>query len=98
MRRLFLPVTFFCLFSSVAFAEQSKKVDIFVTSWCHYCRNLETFLNQNQIEYSRHDVEADAEAGEEFTRLGGEGVPLARVGDQIIHGYDPQGILAALNE
>ena len=96
MKRLFLLIAFLSLFSAAAFAAQSKKVDIFVTSWCPYCRKLENFLKQNRIDYTRHDVEADTESSREFDRLGGDGVPLVRVGEQVIHGYDPKEILAAL--
>ena len=96
MKRLFLLVAFFSLVSAGVFAAQAKKVDIFITSWCPYCRKLENFLKQNQIDYTRHDVEADAESGREFDRLGGDGVPLVRVGEQVIHGYDTKEILAAL--
>ena len=75
---------------------QIPQVEIFVTSWCPYCRKLESFLKQNRIDYTRYDVENDAKGAEEFGRMGGGGVPMARVGKEIIHGYDPEGILAAL--
>ena len=77
-------------------AVQKTKVDVFVTSWCPYCKKLEAFLKQSQIDYTRHDVEADAKANEEFEKMGGSGVPMARVGKDIIEGYDPQRILASL--
>ena len=96
MKRAFLLLTFLLLIGSEVFAAQAKKVDIFVTSWCPYCRKLETFLKQGQIDYTRHDVEADAASEQEFQHLGGDGVPMVRVGDKIIHGYDPEEILAAL--
>ena len=77
---------------------QNAAVEIFVTSWCPYCRKLETFLKKSRIEYTRYDVEADANARDLFESLGGSGVPMSRVGKNIIHGYDPAGIIAALNE
>ena len=96
MKRLFVLVAFFSLLGSSAVAYQTKKVDIFITSWCPYCRKLEGFLKQNQIDYTRHDVEKDAQSAKEFDRLGGTGVPMVRVGDDIIRGYDPERILASL--
>ena len=77
--------------------SQSKTVEIFVTSWCPYCMRLESFLKKNDIDYTRYDVERDAKGARIFTELGGEGVPLSRVGKQVIHGFDPERILAALN-
>ena len=75
---------------------QNAKVEIFVTSWCPYCRKLETFLKQNNIEYTRYDVEADSEASDLFDHLGGTGVPLVRVDTDVIHGYDPDRIVESL--
>ena len=100
MKRWLWVLVLLALFSPAsapgASDTQTPKVEIFVTSWCPYCRKLESFLKENQIDYTRYDVEKDAKGAEEFGRLGGEGVPMARVGEEIIHGYDPEGILAAL--
>ena len=82
--------------SAASSTEQTPKIDVFVTSWCPYCRRLEGFLKKNHIDYTRYDVEQDVKGAEEFDRLGGEGVPLTRVGKEIIHGYDPERIIAAL--
>ena len=75
---------------------QNAKVEIFVTSWCPYCRKLEAFLKENNITYTRYDVEADSDAAELFEHLGGTGVPVVRVDTDVIHGYDPEGIIASL--
>ena len=77
-------------------SAQTKKVEIFVTSWCPYCRKLESFLKTNGIEYTRYDVENDEAGSQLFSELGGEGVPVTRVGHRVIHGYDPESIVAAL--
>ena len=96
MKRFFLILVFFLSLSSIGLSSQVKKVDIFVTSWCPYCKKLEGFLKQNRIDYTRHDVEQDCPAAQEFKRIGSNGVPLVRVGDKVIRGYDPQEILASL--
>ena len=72
------------------------RVEIFVTSWCPYCRRLESFLKQSRIDYTRYDVEADAKGAQIFEELGGTGVPVARVGKKVIYGSDPERIIAAL--
>ena len=82
--------------SASAPTVQAAKVEIFVTSWCPYCRKLEAFLERNQIEYTRYDVEADTKGAEIFEELGGSGVPVTRVGNEVIHGYDPERIIAAI--
>jgi glutaredoxin len=72
------------------------KVEVFVTSWCSYCSKLEAFLKKNKIDYTRYDIESDAKGAEIFKEIGGAGVPVTRVDDQIIHGYDPDQIVQAL--
>ena len=74
------------------------KVDLYLTSWCPYCRKLENFLNDHHIVYTRHDIEADPASAEEFGDLGGEGVPLTRIGNKVIYGYDPEKVLQALKK
>ena len=96
MRRRLLFLLVPLIFLSSASWAQDKKVDVFVTSWCPYCVKLEKFLKNNEIDYTRHDVERDADGGRLFSELGGEGVPLSRVGSTVIHGYDPEGIMTAL--
>ena len=71
----------------------SPKVEIFITSWCPYCRQLETFLKKNKILYTSYDIEQDAKGAEIFEKIGGAGVPMVRVGKEVIHGYDPDRIL-----
>ena len=77
-------------------AAQIKKVDVYLTSWCPYCRKAEDFLKEKNISYDRHDIERDSEARTAYRKLGGRGVPLIRVGDRIIYGYDKGQIAAAL--
>ena len=74
----------------------SKKVEVFVTGWCPYCKKLESFLKNNHIDYTRYDVEQDAAGAAIFEKIGGDGVPVARIGNKVIHGYDPDAVLAAL--
>ena len=78
-------------------AMSTKKVEIFVTSWCPYCKKLETFLKKEKIDYTRYDIEQDPKGGAIFSSIGGEGVPVIRVGKEVIHGYDPDAVLAAIH-
>ena len=95
-KRSLLSLVALLLVCAAVYSAPAKKVDIFITSWCPYCRKLETFLQQNKIDYTRHDVEKDPVSADEFKRLGGQGVPLTRVGKKLVRGYDPGEILAAL--
>ena len=103
MKRFICAMSFVFLFTPAAFAASEPapkiavpKVEIFVTEWCPYCRKLETFLKDHHVEYTRYNVEKDEKGYNLFTELGGQGVPVSRVGKTVIHGYDPEGLMAAL--
>ena len=95
---IFVIVSLLCAEPCPAWAAspQTRKVEVFVTSWCPYCLKLESFLKDQGIDYTRYDVESDEAGSRIFSELGGEGVPMTRVGNQVIHGYDPESIVAAL--
>ena len=76
---------------------KKQKVEIFVTSWCPHCRELETFLDAKKISYSRYDVERDAKGRKKYQSLGGGGVPLIKIGPQIIRGFSEQTVTQALH-
>ena len=73
---------------AAALAAGQPEVVIYVTDWCGYCKQTRQFLDANSIRYSAHDVEKSAEARTAHQQLGGRGVPLIVVGDEVIHGYD----------
>lgn len=75
-----------------------KQVEVYVTSWCRYCRQLEAFLNEKRIRYARYDIEQDLEAKQRYDEYGGNGVPFTRIGDSSIAGYSPDGIMKALGK
>ena len=113
MKKWVLLSTFLILAGNVAFASgvtpkneppaqagatPTASVEIFVTSWCPYCRKLESFLKANNVSYTRYDVEADAKGAEIFDKIGGTGVPVTRIGNEVIHGYDIDRITVALKK
>ncbi|MDH4099670.1 MAG: DUF4124 domain-containing protein [Nitrospirota bacterium] len=71
----------------------SKTLEVFVTSWCPYCKKLEAFLDAKKIPYTRYDIEKDEKAHRVYKELGGRGVPLTRIGSDVVRGYNPEAIL-----
>ncbi|MBZ0165506.1 MAG: glutaredoxin family protein, partial [Candidatus Omnitrophica bacterium] len=68
-------------------------------SLCHpfpYCRKMESFLKKNGIQYRRYNIDADRAANRRYQSMGGGGIPLTKVGDYVIRGYDPGAVLRAL--
>ncbi|MRR58966.1 MAG: hypothetical protein EG824_12250, partial [Deltaproteobacteria bacterium] len=51
-------------------------VEIFVTSWCGYCRMMEKALDKKGVAYTTFDIEKDDRAAQIYRDLGGRGVPL----------------------
>ena len=73
-----------------------KKVEIFVTRWCPYCKALEGFLKAQRVTYTKYDIEKDAAAEREYNRLGRPGVPVTKIGNEVLSGFDQADLLAAL--
>ncbi|MCB0339953.1 MAG: glutaredoxin family protein [Bdellovibrionales bacterium] len=74
----------------------SAKVEIFIASWCPYCKQLEQFLSKQGIRYTRYDVEKSSIGKSIYNKLGGGGVPVVRIGETVIRGYNPDAVLATL--
>jgi len=72
------------------------EVEIFVTSWCPYCRALEGYLKSKGVPFRRYDIEHDSAGMVKYERLGGGGVPIATIGATIIRGFDPVALDRAL--
>ena len=76
----------------------SVRVEVFMTSWCGYCKKMERFLNEKRIPYTAYDIEKDSAAAKTFKELGGRGVPVVRIGSHVVHGYDPGAVMGYYNE
>lgn len=74
----------------------AKKVELYVTSTCPYCRQAESYLSQKGIPYTAYDVNRDQAAASRFRSLGGRGVPLIVIGTKTISGFSAEAIDMAL--
>jgi glutaredoxin len=75
---------------------EAKTVEVYMTAWCGYCRKMTRFLDEKAIPYTAYDIEKDAAAARTYRELGGSGVPVVRVGSQVIHGYNPDAVMSYL--
>jgi len=57
---------------------------------------VKKFLDERQVAYELHDVLRDEAAAWEFVALGGQVPPMLVIGDEQIHGFQPDAIGAAL--
>lgn len=76
-----------------------KKVTIYTTTTCMYCKMAKEFFREHNISYEEKDVGADAAARDEMLNVSGQmGVPVIVVEgerDPII-GFDKRRLVEAL--
>lgn len=74
--------------AEAAVAASQPEVLLYATDWCGYCKMTREFFAANGIRYTEHDIEKSSTALSEHKKLGGNGVPLIKVGDEVISGYN----------
>jgi glutaredoxin-like YruB-family protein len=66
-----------------------KTVTIYSTPVCHFCHMAKDFFKENNIKFTEHDVAADAEKRQEMVEMTNQmGVPVIRIGDDVVIGFD----------
>jgi glutaredoxin 3 len=64
-------------------------VTIYSTPVCHFCHAAKEFFTEHNVAYTEHDVAADTEKRAEMIDMTGQmGVPVIRIGDDVIIGFD----------
>ncbi len=67
----------------------SKSVTIYSTPVCHYCHMAKDFFAENNVEFTEYDVASDLEKRKEMVDMTGQmGVPVIRIGDDVVVGFD----------
>jgi glutaredoxin 3 len=62
---------------------------VFTTPTCHWCRVAKAYLAEKHIEYREVDVTKSRGAQQEMVRMTGQtGVPVIRVGEHAMVGWD----------
>ena len=66
-----------------------KTVTIYSTPVCHFCHMAKEYFVENNIEFTEFDVAADQEKRKEMIDMTGQmGVPVIRIDDDVIVGFD----------
>lgn len=66
-------------------------MDVFIysTPVCHYCHAAKDFFTENNVAYTEYDVAADTEKRTEMIDVTGQmGVPVIKIGDDVVIGFD----------
>lgn len=78
---------------------KSQQVELYVTSWCPYCKQAKEFFRLKGISITIYDIEKDKKAAARKKKLDNKsGVPFAVVNGRKIHGYSPEKYSAALKK
>ena len=73
-------------------AAATPHVVMYATSTCPYCAKARAYMGARGIPYE----ERDAGRSQEFHRLGGRGVPLFVIGPEVLQGFSPSALDAAI--
>lgn len=73
-------------------------VDIYITSWCPYCKKAMAYLRSKNIAFNVYDIEKNAQAKAKKLQLapGYTGIPLTVINGKILKGFSKQGFDNAL--
>ncbi|HVP34220.1 MAG TPA: glutaredoxin family protein [Steroidobacteraceae bacterium] len=79
-----------------------KRVTLYTLSTCPWCRKAKQFFADRNVPFTDIDYDLADEATQarilkELDAAGATGFPYAKIGDQIIVGYQPEGYARALN-
>ena len=83
---------------TVAASQDAPTVELYITSWCPYCKKAMNFFRSRGIPFVAYDIEKDADAARRKRQLASQrGVPFAVINGKRIHGYSEAGYLRALD-
>lgn len=66
-----------------------KDVTIYTTPTCHFCHAAKEFFTANNVTFTDFDVAGDQAKRQEMIEMTGQmGVPVIRIGDDVVVGFD----------
>jgi len=76
----------------------APQVDLYITSWCPYCKKAMAFLRKNNIAFTTYDIEQDQDAAARKRDIdpGYGGIPLAVINGAAIRGFSESSYQQAL--
>ena len=78
--------------------NRAPEVELYVTSWCMYCKMAADFLRSKGVPFTSYNIERDKEAAIRKMRLDpSPGVPFAVINGFRIHGFSVEGYEKALS-
>ena len=80
-------------------AQTRPKVELYVTSWCGYCKKAKAFFRSRGIRFVEYDVERNPAAARRMSRMtASSGVPFVVINGYRIQGYSEAAYKKALKK
>lgn len=74
-----------------------KDITIYSTPTCHFCQLAKAYFKEQGIPYTEHNVAADLEKRKEMVEMTGQlGVPVIRIGDTVVVGFQEEKVAEIL--
>ena len=74
-----------------------KPITIYSTPTCHFCHLAKEYFKEHGLSYTEHDVLADLEKRKEMVALTGQlGVPVIKIGDAVLVGFQQERVASLL--
>lgn len=75
-----------------------KKITIYTTPTCVYCKMTKAFFKENNVQYEEKDVASDLKARDEMIAKSHQmGVPVIDIDGEIVVGFDKETLSRLLN-
>ncbi|MCG7534918.1 glutaredoxin family protein [Pseudoalteromonas sp. OOF1S-7] len=85
--------------TSAHYEGTDKPVILYTTHWCQYCKQVQSYLNQHNVEYLSRDIESnDQKINSLFNSLQRADIPQIIIGNKVIAGTNLSIVEAALQE
>ena len=79
--------------------QNRPAVDLFVTSWCVYCKKAKAFFRSKGIRFAEYDIEKNPAAARRMRRLtSSRGVPFAVINGRPVQGFSEAAYNRALQK
>ena len=67
-----------------------KRITLFSMANCPHCKTAKQYLEQQKIAFRLVDVKSPS-GQKEFAKTGYRGVPVLKIGDQLLNGFSVKG-------
>ena len=74
-----------------------KKVVMYSTDWCGYCKKARKYFSDNFIPFTEYDIEKNRTARIRYKKMGATGVPVITVGKKRMNGFSIKGFQRIYN-